>query len=29
MIELGYHDSLDPDSELPDRLMPREYLDLF
>jgi hypothetical protein len=29
MIELGYHDSLDVDSELPDRLMPQEYFDLF
>jgi hypothetical protein len=29
MIELGFHDSLDVDSELPDRLMPQEYFDLF
>jgi hypothetical protein len=29
MIELGFRDSLDVDSELPDRLMPPEYLDLF
>ncbi|MDX2136737.1 MAG: hypothetical protein SF123_01485 [Chloroflexota bacterium] len=29
MIELGYHEELVVDSELPDRLMPQEYLDLF
>jgi hypothetical protein len=29
MIELGFHDELDIDSELPDELMPTEYLDLF
>jgi hypothetical protein len=29
MIELGFQDSLDADSELPDRLMPKEYFDLF
>lgn len=29
MIELGYNDSLVVDSELPERLMPREYLSLF
>ena len=29
MIELGFRDSLDVDSELPDRLMPREYFALF
>jgi len=29
MIELGFHDPLDADSELPNRLMPLEYLDLF
>lgn len=29
MIELGYHDSLDVDAELPDELMPAEYLNLF
>ena len=26
MIELGFHESLDVDSGLPDRLMPQEYL---
>jgi hypothetical protein len=29
MIELGFRTSLDADGELPDRLMPHEYLDLF
>jgi hypothetical protein len=29
MIELGYRDSLDVDAELPDALMPDEYLALF
>jgi hypothetical protein len=29
MIELGYRAELYIDSELPDRLMPKEYLDLF
>jgi hypothetical protein len=29
MIELGYQDSLDVESELPDELMPQEYFDLF
>ena len=29
MVELGYHDSLDVDAELPDEDMPAEYLDLF
>lgn len=29
MIELGFRDALDPDSELPNRLMPQEYFDLF
>jgi len=29
MIELGYNESLTADSELPDRLMPQEYRDLF
>jgi hypothetical protein len=29
MIELGYHEELYVDSELPDELMPAEYLDLF
>ena len=29
MIELGFRDELYVDSELPDDLMPREYLDLF
>jgi hypothetical protein len=29
MIELGYRDELYVDSELPDALMPQEYLDLF
>lgn len=29
MVELGFHDSLDADSELPDELLPQEYLDLF
>jgi hypothetical protein len=29
MIELGFRESLDADAELPDRLMPAEYLDLF
>jgi hypothetical protein len=28
MIELGFREPLDTDSELPDRLMPQEYLDL-
>lgn len=28
MIDLGFHATLDPDSELPKRLMPQEYLDL-
>ena len=29
MIELGFRASLDADAELPERLMPQEYLDLF
>jgi hypothetical protein len=29
MVELGYRESLDPDAELPDALMPEEYLRLF
>jgi hypothetical protein len=29
MIELGYHDGLDAESELPDELLPQEYFDLF
>jgi hypothetical protein len=29
MIELGFREPLDADSELPDHLMPQEYLDLF
>ena len=29
MIELGFREPLDTDSELPNRLMPPEYLDLF
>jgi hypothetical protein len=29
MIELGYNDSLVTDSELPEELMPQEYLELF
>ncbi len=29
MIALGYHDSLDVESELPDEYMPAEYLALF
>lgn len=29
MIELGYREELYVDSELPDELMPAEYLDLF
>lgn len=29
MIELGYHDSLDVESELPDEFLPQEYFDLF
>ena len=29
MIELGFREPLDADSELPNRLMPSEYLDLF
>lgn len=29
MIELGFREPLDTDSELPNRLMPSEYLDLF
>jgi hypothetical protein len=29
MIELGYHEELYVDSELPDELMPPEYLNLF
>lgn len=29
MIELGFREPLDTDSELPDRLMPQEYLALF
>ena len=29
MIELGFRTELTVDSELPDRLMPVEYLDLF
>jgi hypothetical protein len=28
MIELGYHDSLDADAELPDEYLPAEYLAL-
>lgn len=29
MIEMGYGESLDADAELPDRLLPQEYFDLF
>lgn len=29
MVELGFREPLDTDSELPDRLMPQEYFDLF
>jgi hypothetical protein len=29
LIELGFREALDADSELPNRLMPSEYLDLF
>ena len=29
MIELGYRESLDVDSELPDELLPEEYFELF
>lgn len=29
MVELGFHQSLQVDSELPDELMPQEYLQLF
>jgi len=29
MIELGYRDGLDPETELPDELLPQEYFDLF
>lgn len=29
MVELGFRSPLDPDAELPKRLMPAEYLDLF
>lgn len=29
MIELGFNDELDVESELPERLMPPEYLNLF
>lgn len=29
MIHLGFHSSLDADAELPNRLMPQEYLALF
>ena len=29
MIDLGFHHSLQVEAELPDDLMPREYLDLF
>jgi hypothetical protein len=29
MIELGFRSSLDVDAELPNRLMPQEYFDLF
>jgi hypothetical protein len=29
MIELGFRSSLDVDAELPNRLMPQEYSDLF
>jgi hypothetical protein len=29
MIELGFHEPLDTESELPNRLMPPEYLELF
>jgi hypothetical protein len=29
MIELGYREGLDAETELPDELMPAEYLDLF
>lgn len=29
MIALGFRDPLDVDSELPDRLMPQDYFDLF
>ncbi len=28
MIALGFHQPLDLDSELPDRLLPQEYLDI-
>jgi hypothetical protein len=29
MIELGFREGLDAEAELPDELMPAEYLDLF
>lgn len=29
MIRLGFRDSLDMDAELPDHLLPSEYLELF
>ena len=29
MIDLGFHQSLQVEAELPDDLMPQEYLDLF
>jgi hypothetical protein len=29
MIEMCYRESLDADAELPDRLLPQEYFDLF
>jgi hypothetical protein len=29
MIELGYRDGLDAESELPDEFLPQEYFDLF
>lgn len=29
MIDLGFHQSLDADAELPDELLPQEYLNLF
>ena len=29
MIDLGFHQSLPVEAELPDDLMPQEYLDLF
>jgi hypothetical protein len=29
MIDLGFHQSLQVEAELPDELMPQEYIDLF